>query len=132
MRITAGFTGAIASAVAGEVNRLDQHPKLWRSEGGAYKAAWDRAGGDALHCCDDFEADCDALEMGMRLGARRLVRVQTDALLVADRRQAARLDELDLAGVEVLCARGFSRYQDCDSSLCRERGCHAPRIGVRR
>lgn len=27
-----------------------------------------------------------------------------------------------------VCSRGFARSDDCDSSLCRERGCHAPRF----
>lgn len=58
MRITAGFTGAIASAVAGEVNRLQQHPELCISEGGAYKAAWSRLGSDPQGHCEAARRDC--------------------------------------------------------------------------
>lgn len=51
------FTGAIASAVAGEINRLEQHPGF-QQEGAAYKAAWDRQGSNALKHCESFRRDC--------------------------------------------------------------------------
>lgn len=65
-RISAGFSGPIASAVAAEVNRLSQHPELGRSEGSAYKAAWERqvaprqkwgAGSPAFGLIHAFERD---------------------------------------------------------------------------
>jgi hypothetical protein len=66
MRISAGFSGPIVSAVAGEVVRLDQHPDFWKCEGGAYKAAWDRLkpldskapGSPALNLCEAHRRDC--------------------------------------------------------------------------
>lgn len=58
MTISLRFTGAIASAVAAEVNRLEKHPDFYTSEGAAYKAAWDRAGSDALTHCEAFRRDC--------------------------------------------------------------------------
>jgi hypothetical protein len=51
-------SGPIAQAVAGEIARLDQHPDFHQSEGAAYKAAWDRAGSDALKHCESFRRDC--------------------------------------------------------------------------
>lgn len=55
--LTKRFTGPIASAVAGEITRLKQHPDF-PGEGVAYKAAWDRAGSDALKHCEAFRRDC--------------------------------------------------------------------------
>lgn len=71
-RISSGFTGAIASAVAGEVNRLAAHPEFFRSEGVAYKAAFDRMGGDAnaLRYCADHEADRAVMACGVRYGRK--------------------------------------------------------------
>lgn len=57
-QISLRFTGAIASAVAAEITRLQQHPDLWTTEGGAYKAAWDRAGSDAMKHAESFRRDC--------------------------------------------------------------------------
>jgi len=51
-------SGPIAQAVAGEVDRLTNHPNFHESEGAAYKAAWDRAGSDALKHCESFRRDC--------------------------------------------------------------------------
>jgi hypothetical protein len=51
-------SGPIAQAVAGEIDRLTQHPDFHLSEGAAYKAAWDRAGSDALKHCESFRRDC--------------------------------------------------------------------------
>ena len=56
--ITLRFTGAIASAVAGEITRLAQHPEFHESEGVAYKAAMDRLGSDAGKHCESFRRDC--------------------------------------------------------------------------
>jgi len=56
--LTLKFSGAIASAVAGEVTRLEAHPEFFTSEGAAYKAAWDRAGSNALNHCEAFRRDC--------------------------------------------------------------------------
>lgn len=58
MQISARFTGAIASAVAGEVTRLDLHPEFHRSEGSAYKGAWSRLGSDPLKHCEAARRDC--------------------------------------------------------------------------
>jgi hypothetical protein len=51
-------TGPIVQAVTLEVERLSLHPKFHPSEGAAYKAAWDRAGSDALKHCEAFRRDC--------------------------------------------------------------------------
>jgi hypothetical protein len=51
-------TGPIVEAVTLEVDRLALHPKFHPSEGAAYKAAWDRAGSDALKHCESFRRDC--------------------------------------------------------------------------
>jgi len=51
-------SGPIAQAVAGEIARLTNHPDFSLSEGAAYKAAWDRAGSDALKHCEAFRRDC--------------------------------------------------------------------------
>lgn len=56
--LTLKFSGAIASAVAEEITRLESHPEFFTSEGAAYKAAWDRAGSDALNHCETFRRDC--------------------------------------------------------------------------
>jgi hypothetical protein len=64
-RISSGFTGAIASAVAGEINRLAHHPEFHHSEGAAYKAAWDRAGSNALKHCEAFRMDCEWMGLGV-------------------------------------------------------------------
>jgi len=73
-RISQGFTGAIASAVAGEVTRLAAHPEFHQSEGVAYKAAWDRLGdaakaphSPALNLCAAFRRDCVVSECAARL-----------------------------------------------------------------
>jgi len=55
-------SGPIAQAVAGEVDRLTHHPDFHLSEGAAYKAAWDRAGSDALKHCESFRRDCLTLD----------------------------------------------------------------------
>jgi hypothetical protein len=94
MRISAGFKGPIASAVVGEVIRLEQHPDFWKCEGGAYKAAWDRMkpadskapGSPALNLCDSHLRDCTASALYVKFG-RRLVMAAVDASLVADRRR---------------------------------------------
>ena len=56
--ISKRFTGAIASAVAGEVIRLEQHPEFHQSEGVAYKAAFDRAGSDNAKHIEAHRRDC--------------------------------------------------------------------------
>jgi len=55
-------TGPIVQAVTLEVERLSLHPKFHPSEGAAYKAAWDRAGSDALKHCESFRRDCLTLD----------------------------------------------------------------------
>jgi len=58
MIITLRFSGAIASAVAGEITRLEQHPDFYRSEGVAYKAAFDRLGSFAEKHTEACRRDC--------------------------------------------------------------------------
>lgn len=77
--ITLRFSGAIASAVAGEITRLSQHPEFHQSEGVAYKAAWDRLADEAKAprspvpgLCGDFARDAAAMEAGVRFGRRAL------------------------------------------------------------
>ena len=53
-------SGPIAQAVAAEVDRIADfsHEYLGMAEGAAYKAAWDRAGSDALKHYETFRRDC--------------------------------------------------------------------------
>lgn len=54
---------SIAGAVAREIDRIQVTGNA-AGEGSAYKAAFDRAGSDALKHCDAFAVDCDAMAIG--------------------------------------------------------------------
>ena len=58
----------VVGAVCAEVRRIAAHPDLHRSEGAAYKAAFDRMGADALQLCADFARDCQAMGRGVESG----------------------------------------------------------------
>jgi hypothetical protein len=101
MRISAGFKGPIASAVAGEVVRLDQHPDFWKCEGGAYKAAWDRLkpadckapGSPALNLCEAHRRDCQLASLAAsHPGALRVLIAAGGAMGIFERRGRVSLE----------------------------------------
>jgi hypothetical protein len=70
------FSGPIAQAVAAEIFRIERddqlgplgpsRPVLFLSEGTAYKAAWDRLGGNALRHCEAYANDAAIMNIATR------------------------------------------------------------------